>query len=103
MPLHTLAQRPPPPRQTPPLTNPRPDKPLSQPLEYEVEPITGLRRVRYNPAGWRFWDWRGFKVHYIEAGTANTVGTGIGLGAGKPELTSGCLAPVASKQRDRQH
>ncbi|KAI8464557.1 MAG: Alpha/Beta hydrolase protein [Monoraphidium minutum] len=41
-------------------------------LEYEVDGATGLRRVKYTPEGWRYWSWRGRRVHYIEAGAANT-------------------------------
>lgn len=59
----------------PPHTAP-PQPPLTQPpqeLEYEVDKATGLTRVKYTPDGWRYWDWRGRQVHYIEAGANNTV------------------------------
>ncbi|GBF90099.1 metal-nicotianamine transporter [Raphidocelis subcapitata] len=42
------------------------------PLEFEVDPGTGLQRVKYDPAGWSFWKWRGHRVHYIAAGADNT-------------------------------
>eukprot|EP00878_Enallax_costatus_P016153 GHUV01016943.1.p1 GENE.GHUV01016943.1~~GHUV01016943.1.p1 ORF type:complete len:219 (+),score=47.63 GHUV01016943.1:213-869(+) len=29
----------------------------------------GRQRVRYEKSGWKFWEWRGHKVHYITAGT----------------------------------
>ena len=43
-----------------------------QELVYETDPRSGLQRVRYNREGWRYWDWRGYRVHYIQAGAANT-------------------------------
>ncbi|KXZ44939.1 hypothetical protein GPECTOR_60g716 [Gonium pectorale] len=48
---------------------------MSQPvcqLAYELDQRNGLRRIKYEPSGWYYWDWewRGErrKIHYIKAG-----------------------------------
>jgi hypothetical protein len=80
-------RRPPRPRNLPshlprPPTPPHPR--AAQPLEYETAPSNGLTRVKYTREGWKWWEWRGRRVHYIEAGAANTgtpvllVGGGVG-------------------------
>lgn len=28
----------------------------------------GLQRVAFREEGWKYYDWRGYKTHYIEAG-----------------------------------
>lgn len=42
-------------------------------LRYEVSEAWGIPRVKYDPEGWRYWQWRGHKCHYIAAGEANKV------------------------------
>eukprot|EP00798_Chlamydomonas_sp_ICE-L_P014777 gene14777-20827_t len=41
--------------------------PSNQGMEYEVD-SRGLRRVKFAPNGWKYWNWEGKRIHYTEAG-----------------------------------
>lgn len=41
----------------------------SQGLEVEIDG-RGEERIKLQQAGWKYWEWRGSSVHYIQAGAA---------------------------------
>eukprot|EP01025_Chloroclados_australasicus_P009872 TRINITY_DN13830_c0_g1_i2.p1 TRINITY_DN13830_c0_g1~~TRINITY_DN13830_c0_g1_i2.p1 ORF type:complete len:435 (-),score=59.76 TRINITY_DN13830_c0_g1_i2:423-1661(-) len=46
------------------MSTPKIDVQTETQLEFEVS-NSGIKRLVYNPAGWNFYDWNGFRIHYV--------------------------------------
>lgn len=50
------------------LDNPEPKTRAGKTDCYEIDE-KGRSRLKYEPDGWSFWEWKGFQIHYVAKGS----------------------------------